>query len=191
MALQLAAGATPREPQAERALRLLQAQVLLNAGDAAGSLQALDMINSSSVERPVMLLRSQAALALRRSAPEAANGALLASTEQLQVWVAEHGQDPIAWEQLAAAYDARGLRLRSMRAGAEARAVLGDLNGAIDRLRQAQAYSRTAAGLDFIEASVVDTRLRQISNQRRQLNIELRGEGRGGKPDPGDEQQRQ
>jgi predicted Zn-dependent protease len=187
LALQLAAGASPREPQAERALRLLQGQVLLNAGDAAGALQALQLMGDTPGERAPLLLRAQAALALQRSVPEAAAAPLLASTEQLQVWVAEHAQDANAWETLAASYEARGQRLRAMRAGAEARAALGDLNGAIDRLRQAQAYTRTPAGQDFIEASVIDSRLRFFTTQRRQLIAELRGEGRGGKQEPGEE----
>ena len=186
LALQMAAGATPREPQAERVLRLLQAQVLLNAGDAAGALQSLDMLPGAAAERPPMLLRAQAALALQRSAPEAAKEPLRSSTENLQVWVAEQPHDAAAWELLAATSQAQGLKLRSMRADAEARAVLGDLTGAIDRLRAAQAASRTAGGQDFIEGSIIDARLRQFTNQRRQLALELRGENRG-RPAPGEE----
>jgi len=176
LALQTAAAASPRDPQAERALRLLQAQVLLNAGDAEGSLQALAMLSDSGGQRPVMLLRAQAALTQKRSAPQADTAPLRSSTEALQIWVAEQPQDAIAWETLAATNDALGFKLRSMRAGAEARAVLGDLTGAIDRLRAAQATSRTAGGQDFIEASIIDARLRQLTAQRRQLALELRGE---------------
>ncbi len=191
LALQLAAGATPRERDAERVLRLLQAQVLLTAGDATGALQTLDLLELGDTQRPPMLLRAQAALTQKRLAPDSPPAALAGSTEQLQVWVAEHNQDPAAWELLAAAYEARGFKLRGMRAGAEARAVVGDLNGAIDRLRAAQSFSRTAAGQDFIEASVVDARLRQISNQRRQLAAELRGDRPDNRrPEPGDEPQR-
>lgn len=186
LALQLAAGATPREPAAERVLRLLQAQVLLEAGDAAGALQTLDLLHAGADERPPLLMRAQAALVLQRSAPQAAAVPLRESTENLQIWVAEHKQDAAAWELLANTSLALGLRLRAMRAGAEARAVLGDLTGAIDRLRAAQAFTRTAGGQDFIEASVIDARLRQISNQRRQLARELRGEDRGHST-PGDE----
>ncbi len=72
-----------------------------------------------------------------------------------------------------------------MRAGAEARAVLGDLNGAIDRLRAAQSLARGPGPQDFIEASVIDARLRQIATQRRELVLEMRGEGR--RPGPGEE----
>ncbi len=187
LALQLAATAQPRDPRVERALRTLQAQVLLSAGDATGALQSLDRIDPPDTQRPTLLLRAQAALTLRNSDAAAATAALASSSEQLQVWVAEHGQDAAAWELLAATFEARGFKLRGMRAAAEARFALGDLNGAIDRLRAAQGLSRTPAGQDFIEASVIDSRLRTISNQRRQLIAEMRGD-RG--PDRGEDPQR-
>ena len=72
--------------------------------------------------------------------------------------------------------------LSSMRASAEARAAVGDLNGAIDRLRAAQAVSGATAGQDYIESSVIDTRLRQLAAQRRQLAIEARGGSAEGPP---------
>jgi beta-barrel assembly-enhancing protease len=129
-----------------------------------------------------MLLRAQALLAQRRGNPATSNaaetGPLRASTEALQTWLAEQPHDAAAWELAAATSDALGLKLRSLRAGAEARYVLGDLPGAIDRLRAAQQVSRTAAGQDFIEASVIDARLRQIVALRRQLQLEARGDSR-------------
>ncbi|MBA4175851.1 MAG: hypothetical protein C0505_04730 [Leptothrix sp. (in: Bacteria)] len=187
LALQLAAGSTPREPAAERVLRLLQAQVLLAAEDAGAALQVLDTLQPAPTERPPLLLRAQAALALQRGAPEAAAAPLRRSTESLQTWLAEQPQDATAWELLAATSDALGLKLRAMRAGAEARAVLGDLTGAIDRLRVAQAQARGPGGQDFIEASVIDARLRQVTAQRRHLTLEMRGEGH--RPGPGEEPQ--
>ncbi len=181
LALQLAATAVPREPGAERALRLLQAQVLLNATDAAGALQVLDTLGAAN-ERPALLLRTQAALRLHESKPEAAAAPLRRSVENLQTWVSEQKGDAAAWELLASGSDALGLKLRALRAGAEARAAVGDLTGAIDRLRRAQAASRGPGPTDFIEASVIDARLRQLLQQRRELAAEMRGEGRGGPP---------
>ena len=182
-ALQLVSGAQTREPQAERALHLLQSQVRLARGDAAGALQALDGLANSAGNpgRPGLLLRGQAAMALWRSDAASAAAPLRASTESLQTWLAENPNDGAAWELLAGTTDALGLKLRAMRAGAEARAVVGDMNGAIDRLRAAQSMSKTPAAQDFIEASVIDSRLRQLTAQRRQLALEARGEsvGRG------------
>jgi len=188
-ALQAESVLPTREPQAERILRLLQAEVRLADGNAAGALDALAALEARSgigsnddAARPPLLLRAQAALALQHKDPARAAEPLRASTEALQTWLAEQPQDAAAWELVAATSDALGLKLRGMRAGAEARAVLGDLTGAIDRLRAAQTASRGAAGQDFIEASVIDSRLRQITAQRRQLAIEARGEGRGPRP---------
>ncbi|MFY9510139.1 MAG: hypothetical protein WAQ05_04100, partial [Rubrivivax sp.] len=62
-----------------------------------------------------------------------------------------------------------------LRAQAETRAAVGDLVGAIDRLRAGQEAARHASGQDFIEASVIDARLRELQGQRRQLAIEARG----------------
>jgi predicted Zn-dependent protease len=184
-ALQLEATVIPHEAQAERALRLLQAEVRLAAGQPAAAVAALDALPGGDAgERPPLLLRAQAALALRRADPATPPDALRASTEALQTWLADTPHDAAAWELLASTSGVLGLKLRSMRAAAEARVVLGDLTGAIDRLRAAQGASRTAVGQDFIEASVIDARLRQITAQRRQLALEARGEGRSR---PGDE----
>jgi beta-barrel assembly-enhancing protease len=197
-AWQLTTELTPRDPQAERNLRLLHAQVRLAKGDAAAALQALDELaplptsaaSANFHERPALLLRAQALLNLQRADPKTASAALRTSTEALQTWLAEHPQDAAAWELAASTSEALGLKLRALRAAAEARYVLGDLPGAIDRLRAAQQISRTPAGQDFIEASVIDSRLRSIVALRRQLQLEARGEGRGdarsGKT-PGDE----
>ena len=105
-------------------------------------------------------------------------------TESLQTWVAEHPQDASAWGLLGSTSEAIGLRLRSLRAQAEARAAVGDLTGAIDRLRAGQDAARHASGQDFIEASVIDTRLRELQGQRRQLAIEARGGRAGGDAPP-------
>ena len=61
-----------------------------------------------------------------------------------------------------------------------------DWNRAIEmaqRLRAAQGAARNASvGQDFIEASVIDARLRELQGQRRQLALEMRG-SRGGRDD--------
>jgi len=153
---------------------------------------------ASRNDRSLLTLQAQAALKWHERDPRAAAGAVRASTEALQTWLSEHGQDAPAWELLASTAEALGQKLRSMRAAAEARASLGDLTGAIDRLRAAQSVARgpaagasgaaaleggptTAGGsqLDFIDSSIVDTRLRQLLEERRQLAIEARQRGGG------------
>jgi len=181
-ALRVARSASPRDTDAERALVQLQAQVALDRGAPGAALQLLDALVPKN-DRPTLLLRAQAALALDRQSPGTQAAALRDSTEALQTWVALHPLDPLAWSELAATSQALGLKLRAMRAAAEAQLGLGDYTGAIDRMRAAQAASRGATGADFIEASVIDARLRQMVTQRRQLQLEAR-ESRGGRGGP-------
>jgi predicted Zn-dependent protease len=197
-----AAAALPvRERDAERALALEQAAARMARGDAAGALAKLDALAATSAmaptataaadtaatadadeRRPLLLAQARAAQAWGRSDAAAAAPALRRSTEALQTWVAEHAQDAQAWELLAANAEAIGQKLRSMRAAAEARATVGDLTGAIDRLRAAQAAARTAAGAqDFIEVSVIDARLRQLQRERRELALEMQGQRGAGR----------
>src|SRR5882762_988494 len=67
-ALALAQQAEPREPQTEREVRLLQAQLRLARGDAAAALQALDAIDIDGKGRAPLLYRAQAVLGLNRQA---------------------------------------------------------------------------------------------------------------------------
>lgn len=138
-------------------------------------------------ERAPLLLRSQATLAVASQARARGDhnddGALREALEALQTWVSEHRDDATAWLLLAQASDALGLQLRALRAQAEARAAAGDLGAAIDRLRAAQARSRTAQGsADFIEASIIDTRLRELQALRRQEMDEMRSPRGGSGP---------
>jgi predicted Zn-dependent protease len=166
-----------------RALALLRAETLLARADATSVAEASRVLAAPEAAGP-----SRAALLLRADAAYKAHvagagspQALRDSTEALQAWVSEHRADGAAWAALAQTTDALGLRLRSLRAQAEVRAAAGDLSAAIDRLRSAQAASRGAAGVDFIEASVIDARLRELEGQRRQLAAELRGARSGGR----------
>lgn len=183
-----AAAALPaRDAAAERVLQLTHAELRQAAGDARGALALLDALPpppataSRSAARAPLLLRAQLLLELQRTPSGAEPSALRASTEALQTWLADHPQDGAAWERLAGTADALGQRLRSLRAAAEARAALGDLPGAIDRFRVAQQAARGASGQqEFIEASVIDVRLRQLVAQRRELLLEARGGRDGG-----------
>jgi len=179
---------SPAEPAAERDVQLLLAQTRLARGDAMAAVAALDDLKTQPGTRAPMFLRAQAALELQRLGLARAGTELRASTEALQTWLAEHKRDGGAWAMLSATADAAGLRLRSLRANAEARAAEGDLNGAIDRLRAAQTAARSASGSqDFIEASIIDARLRELQGQRRQIALEARGNRGprdGGEPPP-------
>ena len=174
-ALPLARSAAPADARAGRALALLQAQALLASGQQVPAGRVLAAVDAAASPRPLLLARAQAALEATRAGAEAAP--LRTQTEGLQTWVAEHRQDATAWALLAQCADALGLRLRSLRAEAEARAALGDVNGAMDRLRAAQRHARSSQAVpDFIEASIIDSRLRELTAQRRAQLAEARGE---------------
>jgi beta-barrel assembly-enhancing protease len=190
-ALRSAAALPAREPTAERVLHLAKAEQLLALGQAEQAARWLAQLPplpgmDSLWTRPTLLMRAAATAEWQRLAPPGAIGAateLRAVTEDLQTWLAGQPTDAAAWELMARTADGAGLKLRSMRAAAEARAAVGDLNGAIDRLRAAQGQARSVSGQDFIEASVIDARLRRLVAERRQLALDARG-GRAQAPEP-------
>jgi predicted Zn-dependent protease len=118
--------------------------------------------------RPSLLLQAQIALVANQNvSPDSA--LLKARASELQTWVALHGDDSLAWSALGQTWARLGLPLRSLRAEAESRYALGDLLGAADRLRAGQRIARSGGPVDFIDASVIDSRLRDIEAQRKQL----------------------
>ncbi len=169
------AAAQPNEPRAARTVGLLVAQSLFARGDTARTAAALKPL-SETPSRPVMLLEAQVALAnvATSSAPGEATAALKRNVDPLQTWLALHPRDAAAWTLLGQAWGRLGQPLRAMRAEAEVRLALGDLNGAADRLRAAQRSVRAGGNIDFIEASVIDARLRDVEGQRRQIAADER-----------------
>ena len=160
----LVRGASPKDPRAERAITLLNAQSLLARGDVARATAALAPY-AADRSRPVMLLEAQAALA---AASPADPGPLARQVDQLQTWVATHPRDSLAWTALSQAQERLGQPLRALRSDAESRLALGDLNGAADRLQAGQRRARSGGPVDFIDVSVIDARLRDVELLRRQ-----------------------
>ncbi len=141
--------------------------------------------------RPALLLQAAAALSAahpdpvtglvdRRRADARAIDALVDMRQSLQVWTAEHPGDALAWEWLGRCAQALALPLLAQRAHAERLAAMGDLDAAIDRLLAARSDARGGPRADFIEASIIDVRLGQLSARRRALAEELRGPGAAG-----------
>ena len=120
--------------------------------------------------RPVTLFDAQIALA-----GQADPGALERTGEALQTWVSVHPLDAEAWQLLTQVWQRLAHPLRALRAEADARLALGDLTGAVDRLRAGQRLARGGGKVDFIEASVIDARLRDVEAQRRQIEKEAAG----------------
>jgi len=176
-AVRAATGLLAASPQradlpARHALARLAVQLALARGDTAqaGALLAAEGLVDGG--RTGLLLQADWVLA------DGSEPALRRSVEALHTWVTLHRDDASAWQALAQAAGRLGQPLRAVRAEAESQAVLGNLPGAIDRLRAGQQLARQGgAGQDFIEASVIDARLRDLQSLRRQLLAEERRAG--------------
>jgi predicted Zn-dependent protease len=172
--------------QADKALQALNRLVVLSANDAQGLSAArwlaantqrqlgryaecLKFLNDVPASRARLLLQAQCRIASQKPALIEQAG------DQLQLWLADHPRDPLAWDTTAYAYAQSGQGLRALRAEAEAKAVRLDEVAAIDRLRAAQSLARelTQQGkLDLggqQEASIIDARLRALEAKRREL----------------------
>ena len=157
--------------RAERAVVLMQAQSQLDRG-APASAAATMKPYANDGSRPSLLLDAQIAL-IATPAVSPDDATLKANAAALQTWVAVHGDDALAWSALGQTWGRLGMPLRSIRADAESRYALGDLLGATERLRAGQRLARNGSA-DFIDASVLDSRLRTIEAQRKQILADQR-----------------
>jgi predicted Zn-dependent protease len=153
------------DTEVSRQVQWLAAEIDLAARDLSTAqwVALADRLGSSNsqstyLRRPALLLQADIAL-------QTGQGARLnAVTQQLQTWVAAHPEDSLAWQSLASTYTAQAQPMRALRAEAEARAAHLDYVGALDRLKAAQGQLAGSAksNADYIDASIIDTRRRQI-----------------------------
>lgn len=155
--------ATRNDAQAARQVRLLLAEIALVRGNAAQALVELGP-QWSSRSRAELFLAVQAQLALGRADT---------ASQSLQTWVADNPGDAQAWQWLARAAAAQGRTVASIRAEAEVNIAQLDYAAALARLKAAQDMARTnpSAG-DHFEASIVDTRVRQVEQLLREQALE-------------------
>ncbi len=113
----------------------------------------------ASGSRGPLLLGAQAAIA---------SGEAERASSRLQVWVVDHPRDALAWQTLARAHQAQGRTLRAVRAEAEARAAHFDWDGALERLKAAQALPPAQRNADPIELAIVDSRRRDVEERLRE-----------------------
>lgn len=147
-------------------VRLLGAEIALAAGDprrASTFLEAAAPGASGAVTRPLLFLRARA---------RTQSGQAREAAEPLQVWLASRPRDAQAWQLLSQAYAAQGQTLRAVRAEAEVHAARLDYAAARDRLRAAQELARQGPAVDHVEASIIDTRSRQIDLLLREQALE-------------------
>ena len=101
-------------------------------------------------------------------------GQLTQAVDLLQTWVAGHPRDAAAWQALAVVYRAQNEPLRAIRAEGEVQMSIYDFAGAVDRFKAARTVSGKGNLLpaDHIEASIIDTRLRQAESRLREQALE-------------------
>lgn len=167
---------TAVDMQATAPVRWLGAEIDLNARDLTPAqltslATSLGLTQGASLplaqmRRPLLILQAQLALQLKQA------DILSQSIQNLQTWLSNQPQDALVWQTLAGLYGAQNQGLRALRAEAEAQAARLDYTGAMDRLRAAQDLMRSNEALgraaDHIDASIIDTRQRQIAELLKQ-----------------------
>ena len=172
------------DPAAARLARLLGVELRLAQGEPAAALALLqgDAKPQEKPSRAELFLAAQAQLQVGAKAPAGSAGAaaaarpgnsLATTTQQLQTWVADHPRDAQAWQLLSSTYAAEGRTLSSIRAQAEVNVAQLDYPAALSRFKTAQEWARKGgAGTDHFEASIVDTRTRQVESIVREQALE-------------------
>ena len=169
------------DAQAARLVHLLKAEIALTAGETARAAAllnapAMGLVNravpagqTTEMRRPELLLRAQIALQSGQGASVSDTAAINAVGQDLQTWVVVHPQDASAWQLLAGIYLAQGQNVRAIHADAETQVARLDYAAALDRFKAAQELVREQrannggdGAADHIEASIVDTRQRQV-----------------------------
>jgi predicted Zn-dependent protease len=154
----------------------------LNAAQTA--LSNLRALPSLAEDRAVLLMSARVALATgptnpaSSTGPRSTNSPLALTTQALQQRSSQYPQDALTWEALAQLQQMQGMSLRSLRSAAEARVAVLDYNGALDRLRAAQAWARDNAGnpsFNHVDASIIDTRSRAVQQLLREQQSERDG----------------
>ena len=120
-----------------------------------------------ATSRAQLLVQARALLAAGRAAEV---------SDKLQTWVVTHPKDAMAWQLLADAWGRQNQLSRAVRAEAESRFAQLDYPAALDRLRAAQELLRSGQGGSgqnmHIEASIIDTRTRQLAALIREQALE-------------------
>ncbi len=154
------------DARASRAARLLRVEIELAEGNAQAALTALGP-QADTAARPELFLRAQAESRLGRAAD---------TVPALQSWLARRPGDTAAMQWLAGGYAAQGQPLRALRTEAEIQVMRYDYQAAVDRFRAAQEMIRRGqAGrnpADHVEASIIDTRLREVESLLREQRLE-------------------
>ena len=159
---------TPQAQYAQRLVRLLRAEVAFGQERFDDALKWLPNLSQQPTERPELMATAEALLRLPAHPGQAR------ITQKLRDQVTQAPHDAQAWNTLARLLAMQGQALASLRAEGEAQLARMDWSGAADRFRAAQAWakSHTLQPADLIEASIVDSRLRQAQARIREMQTE-------------------
>lgn len=149
------------DPPAARLTRLLAVEIEIAAGQGAQAVEVLGPLPAERIGRPELLYLAEAAQ----------HGARVPGLlDRLQSWLATNPQDGSVWQLAAAAYRADNQPLRALRADAEAQVAYQDWSGAVDRYKAGQEWMRQhrGSGADYMEVSIIDTRLREAESRLRE-----------------------
>lgn len=152
--------------------RWLRAELWLAQGNGASALALLQApAAATTAPGPVQVRTRTELFLLAQAAVQAGQAALV--TQELQTWVAEHPRDAQAWQLLSSAYAAQRRVVAAIRAEAEVFVAQQDNPAALARLKAAQDIVRKGgAVVDHFEASIVDTRTRQLELLVREQALE-------------------
>ena len=152
-------------PGASSAANLLLIELDFAAGKIAEA--AAESRFAAANSRAELMVQARALLAAGRAAEV---------SDKLQIWVVTHPKDALAWQLLSDAWGQQNQLSRAVRAEAESRFAQLDYPAALDRLKAAQELLRSGrGGADqnmHIEASIVDTRTRQVASLIREQALE-------------------
>ena len=156
---------TAGDPAATRLTHLLALEAALVQGDIATAARLQKATNTpADTSRAALLLGAQT---------DTLSGKAESAAQNLQTWVADHPRDAQAWQLLAAANVAINRPVAAVRAEAEVNVAQLDYTAALTRFKVAQDMARKSKlTSDHIEASIVDTRARQMESTLREQALE-------------------
>ena len=156
-----------------RLARLLEAELALGQGDAA---RAEALLAPGAAPPPPGFGRAELALLSQAQIQQGRGPGLAQAAERLRDWLAAHPRDVLAWRLLAGAYEVQGRNVAAVRAQSQADALEQDWPAALARLRAAQDLVRAgqwgAMGPDHLEAAIVDTRAREVTQLLREQALQ-------------------
>jgi predicted Zn-dependent protease len=156
---------TAKDAAASRLTRLLALEIALAQGPLSAATQLAAALSASVDDsRATMLLCAQT---------DILSGQGEAVAQTLPTWLADHPRDAQAWQLLAAANAAIDRPVAAVRAEAEVNVAQLDYAAALVRFKAAQELARKRPQkVEYIDASIVDTRARQLESLLREQALE-------------------